>query len=104
MGFCQGWLDSLDNCEGTSANAGPHYQKLYGRVTHVWGNRRGQPNRTAMEGPHPGRNALLITLSSPSGKYELAFSPLSTRRLQEQADTCGKAISVDLRIDRHVAY
>ena len=51
-----------------------------------------------------GRYALLIMLSSRSGKYELAFSPLSSRRLQEEADTCGKAISVDLRIDRHVAY
>ena len=34
--------------KGTSAYAGPHYQKLYGRVTHVWSNRRGQPKLSAM--------------------------------------------------------
>ena len=33
---------------GASANAGPHYQKLYARVTHIWGNRNGQPNPSAM--------------------------------------------------------
>ena len=32
----------------------PDYQKLRARVTHIWGNGRGQPNRSAMEGPHPG--------------------------------------------------
>lgn len=49
---------------GTSANAGPHYQKLYARVTHIWGNRRGQPNRSAMRGPHPERTAFVITVAS----------------------------------------
>ena len=34
--------------KGTSANAGPHYQKLYARVTHIRGNRRSQPSRSAM--------------------------------------------------------
>ena len=37
---------------GTSANAGPHYQKLYARVTHIWGNRTGEPDPSAMKGPH----------------------------------------------------
>ena len=49
--------------KGTSANAGPHYQKLYARVTHIWGNRRGQPSPSAMKGPHPERTASMITFS-----------------------------------------
>ena len=57
--------------EGTSAYAGPHYQKLYGRVTHVWSNRRGQPKRSAMQEPRPGRSPFVIRFTSPSGKYEL---------------------------------
>lgn len=56
---------------GTSANAGPHYQKLYARVTHIWGNRKGQPDRSAMKGPHLERTASLITVPPASGKYEL---------------------------------
>ena len=43
--------------KGTSANAGPHYQKLYARVTHIWGNRRSQPSLSAMKGPHPERTS-----------------------------------------------
>ena len=38
---------------GVSANADPHTNKLRTRVTHIWGNRRRQPNRSAMEGPLP---------------------------------------------------
>ena len=45
---------------GDSANAVPHYQKLRARVTHVWGNRRGQPNRCAMERPHPRGTTFMI--------------------------------------------
>ena len=56
---------------GTSANAGPHYQKLFARVTHIWGNRKGQPNRSAMRGPHLERTASLITVPPASGKYFL---------------------------------
>ena len=33
---------------GESANAVPRYQKLRTRVTHIWGNRRGQQHRSAM--------------------------------------------------------
>ena len=54
---------------GDSAYAVPHYQKLYARVPHVWGNRRGQPNRSAMERPRPGGAALLITATPAPGKY-----------------------------------
>ena len=57
---------------GTSANAGPHYQKLYTRATHIWGNRKGQPNGSAMKGPHLERTAFLITVPPVSGKYELS--------------------------------
>ena len=42
-------------------NAGPHYQKLYARVTHIWGNRKGQPSPSAMKGPHPERTASMLT-------------------------------------------
>ena len=58
-------------CKGESAYAVPHYHKLRTRVTHIWGNRRGQPNRSAMEGPHPGGTAFLITVSPVPGKYAL---------------------------------
>ena len=57
--------------KGMSANADPHYQKLYGRVTDVCSNRRGQPNLCAMIEPHPGRNPYLIRFAPPSGKYAL---------------------------------
>ena len=54
---------------GVSANAGPHDQKLYARVTHIWGNRKGQPDRSAMKGPRLERTASLITLPPVSGKF-----------------------------------
>ena len=60
------------NWKGTSANAGPHYQKLYARVTHIWGNRRSQPSRSAMRGPHPERTSYMIKVPLASGKYALA--------------------------------
>ena len=55
---------------GDSANAVPHYQKLRSRVTHIWGYRRGQPNRSAMVRPRPGRTASMITVSPEPGKYD----------------------------------
>ena len=55
---------------GANANAGPHYQKLYARVTHIWGNRKGQPDPSAMKGPRLERTASLITVPPTSGKYE----------------------------------
>ncbi len=52
-------------------NAGPHYQKLYTRVTHIRGNRRSQPSRSAMKGPHPERTSYLIKVPLASGKFML---------------------------------
>ena len=63
---------------GESANAVPRYHKLRTRVTHIWGNRRRQPNRSAMGGPQPGGTAFLITVSSVPGKYALLTKPLPT--------------------------
>ena len=60
------------NYKGDSANAVPQYQKLRTRVTHIRGNRRGQPNRSAMERPHPGGTAFRITVSPVPGKYALS--------------------------------
>ena len=54
---------------GVSANAVPHYQKLRTRVTHIWGNRKGQPNRSAMERPRPERTSLVIKVPPVPGKY-----------------------------------
>ena len=59
---------------GDSAYAVPHTNKLRTRVTHIWGNRRRQLNRSAMEEPLPGRTALLITVSPVPGKYALTTS------------------------------
>ena len=59
--------------KGTSAYAGPHYHKLYGRVIHVWDNRRGQPNLSAMKQPRSGRSSSVIKFASPSGKYAVSF-------------------------------
>jgi len=65
--------------KGVSADADPHYQKLYGRVTDVCGNRRGQPRPSAMQEPRPGRNPSVIRFASPSGKYEVKiFLMMST--------------------------
>ena len=74
--------------KGVSADADPHYQKLYGRVTDVCSNRRGQPNLSAMKEPRPGRNPSLIRFASPSGKYALAGEN-STLPFQIFYITCG---------------
>ena len=53
------------NCEkGTSAYAGPHYQKLYSRVTHARGDRRVQPTEVQWMAS-PWRNLLLDQASLP---------------------------------------
>ena len=42
----------------------------------VWGgNRKGQPNRSAMKEPHLERTASLITVPPASGKYAFSASP-----------------------------
>ena len=56
----------------------PDYQKLRARVTHIWGNRRGQPNRSAMEGSHPGGTAFRITVTPTPGKYAVCWSIVRT--------------------------
>ena len=60
------------NYTGESANAVPQYQKLRTRVTHIRGNRRGQPNRSSMERPDPGGTAFRITVFPVQGKYALS--------------------------------
>ena len=45
------------------------YHQLYTRVSHIWGNRRCQTNRRAMEGPLS--EALLIVDHLLPGKYDL---------------------------------
>jgi len=55
-----------------SANAIPQTQKLWRGVTHIWGNPRGQPARSAMGRPHPRATAFMITVSSRPGKYAAA--------------------------------
>ena len=47
----------------------PHYLKLYARVTHIWGNRKDQPDPSAMKGPRLERTASLITVPAASGKF-----------------------------------
>ncbi|KAL0150097.1 hypothetical protein M9458_054524 [Cirrhinus mrigala] len=55
---------------GESANAVPHYHKLCSRDSHIWGIRRGQHGRSAMDEPRPGRTTFLIMVSPLPGKYD----------------------------------
>ena len=55
---------------GESANAVPHYHKLCSRVSHIWGNRRGQHLPSAMEEPRPGKTTCMIMVSPLPGKYD----------------------------------
>ena len=50
--------------KGTSAYAGPHYQKLYSRVTHARGDRRVQPTEVQWLAS-PWRNPLLDQAKPP---------------------------------------
>ena len=74
------------------ANANPHYQKFCARVSHVWGNRRPQPQRSAMPGPHPEGAALLITASPAPGKYEVQSRRSGQYELTEMTYTCGRIL------------
>ena len=56
-------------CSGDSANAVPPTKKLRTRVTNICGDRRGQPNRSAMERPHSGPTAVVIAVQPVPGKY-----------------------------------
>jgi len=64
-------LSGIFHCirKGVSADADPHYQKLYGRVTDVCSNRKSQPSQGAMKWPRLGRYPSLIRYAPPSGKY-----------------------------------
>ena len=53
----------------------------------MWGNRKGQPNQSAMKGPHPERTASSITVPPASGKYEMLCAP-------QQRKNCLTSISV----------
>ena len=57
-------------CSGDSANAVPPTKKLRTRVTNICGDRRGQPNRSAMERPHSGPTAVVIAVQPVPGKYD----------------------------------
>ena len=82
--------------KGASADAGSHYQKLYGRVTNVCGNRRGQPRRSAMQEPHSGRNPFVIRLTSPSGKYDFLNSNISNASSHIILNACGTSLEFDV--------
>lgn len=56
-------------------NTVPHYHKLCSRVSHIWGNRRGQHIRSAMDKPRPGKTTFVIMVSPLPGKYELLAPP-----------------------------
>ena len=58
---------------GESMNAVSHYHKLCSRVSHIWGNHRGQHIWSAMDKPHPGKTTFVITVSPQPGKYEVLF-------------------------------
>ena len=48
----------VNDFQGIARTQSPTNKKLRTRVTHIWGDRRGQPNRSAMERPRPGGNRL----------------------------------------------
>ncbi|CAH1405948.1 unnamed protein product [Nezara viridula] len=49
-------------------HGGHHYQRLH--PSHGWDQfREGQPDRSAMEEPHPGGTAFMITVTPTPGKY-----------------------------------
>ena len=73
----------IEKCfAGDSANAVPLTKKLRTRVTCIWGDRRGQPARSAMDRPRPGRTPLLIRVSPVPGKYASVFKDYQPDQLQ----------------------
>uniref|UniRef100_A0A1B0CJR1 Uncharacterized protein n=1 Tax=Lutzomyia longipalpis TaxID=7200 RepID=A0A1B0CJR1_LUTLO len=63
----------------------PGYQKLCARVIHIRDNRKGQPNRGAMEEPRLGGTALMITVAPTPGKYALAAGASTTSTSTQSA-------------------
>ncbi|KAL0628181.1 hypothetical protein AAY473_001501 [Plecturocebus cupreus] len=58
-------------CPGESKNAVPHYHKLCSRVSHIWGNHRGQHIRSAMDKHCPGKTTFVIMVSPLPGSHSL---------------------------------
>ena len=58
---------------GESMNAVPHYHKLCSRVSHIWGNRRGQHIQSAMDKPPPGKTTFVIMVPPLPGKYDFLW-------------------------------
>lgn len=63
-------------CTGKSANAVPHYHKLCSRVSHIWGNRRGQHIRSAMDKPRPGKTTFMI-MDNNRNKHDAGMSTIT---------------------------
>ena len=59
--------------QGIARTQSPPTKKLRTRVTNICGDRRGQPNRSAMERPHSGPTTLVIVVQPVPGKYARAM-------------------------------
>lgn len=74
---------------GVSTHEIPHYHKLCGRVSRVWGNLRGQHIPNVMDKPCPGKTAFVITVSPLPGKYtEDCHKPGHCHRLYKHCLHC----------------
>ena len=58
-----------------SANADPTLRNCAPEIP-TRGIRRGQPKRSAMQGPHSGQTACLIAVKPTPGKYEFVINRL----------------------------
>ncbi|KAL0621219.1 hypothetical protein AAY473_009548 [Plecturocebus cupreus] len=56
-------VGNKNSSERESVNAVLHYHKLCSRVSHIWGNSRGQHIRSAMDKPRPGKTTFVIMVS-----------------------------------------
>lgn len=63
---------------GKSRNTVPHYHKLCGWLSHIWGNRSGQHIQTAMDKTHPGKTTFLIMVSPLTGECHWSLFMLNT--------------------------
>ncbi|CAD0203154.1 unnamed protein product [Chrysodeixis includens] len=80
-------FDYQINSERDGAYAVPHYQKLRVRVIHIRDNRKGQPARSAMGRPRPGRTAFMITVFPTPGKYEFTTAAWGSHSTAENLNT-----------------
>ena len=88
---------------GDSANAVPPTKKLRTRVTRIWGDRRGQPNRSAMERPRPGRTSFVINVPPVPGKYA-DTGPLGPSRHRQQSPSRGQQPCINTRYTPSFAW